>query len=214
MKGTATGSRIFFWLIVFCMAAGVTHAATPRIVGFGPDVRYVGLHGTYRFHVSATGGHLAYQWWHQEPDSATGHPIPVEEGFGSDRRHLVVTTAQATRDYNGWYWCIVSNKLTGETAESPRGEVFVIEPPTITQSPQSQSVPVGSSVSFSIVADAHGPVATKYRWYLNGKPMLRANHSTLEISSATARRSGLYTCRVRTMGGITMSGGAFLTVQQ
>lgn len=212
---TLDATRIFAWLFVLCMTAigNRVNAVAPRIIAFSPDVKYVAVHGRYSFHVTAIGTHRAYQWWHQEPDAAQGHPIPVEEGFGSNRRRLVVAPAQATRDYNGWYWCVVSNTLTGESTESPRGQVFVIEAPAVTQDPESQTVSVGGSVSFSIVADPHGPVPTKYRWYLNGHPIVHANQSTLEIPSVTARRAGFYTCRVRTLGGTTMSDGAILTVQ-
>ena len=207
------GFRSAAGLLVSCiiLVAWPTKAA-PHMVGFGPLVRYVAVHGTYSFQVTATGGHLTYQWWNQEIDAPDGHPIPPSLPFGVNHRRLVVTDAQATRDYNGFYWCVVSNALTGETAESPHGEVFVIEPPTVTQPPESQSVPAGSTVSFTIVADPHGPVPTKYRWYFNGRPVLRAIHPTLVISSATARRAGLYSCRVRTLGGITMSDEALLTV--
>ena len=33
-------------------------SAAPQIVGFGPSVRYVGVHGTYSFHVTAYGNRL------------------------------------------------------------------------------------------------------------------------------------------------------------
>ena len=187
--------------------------AAPQIVGFGPSVRYVGVHGTYSFHVTAYGGHLVYQWWNQEIDADDGHPIPPSFGPSVNSPRLVVTDAQNTRDYNGWYWCVVSNKVTGATAVSPRGQVFVIDPPTIVQNPLSQSVPARSRVSFSVEADPHGPVRQKYQWHFNGQPMPGAVYKTLVIVSAGPRRQGAYSCRVTTIGGSTMTGGAVLMVQ-
>ncbi len=212
--GKSNVSQRLVSLIVSFMAAATPLAkAAPQIVNFGPEVIYVGEHKTYRFHVSASGTQLAYQWWHQEPDSATGHPIPVEEGFGSDRRRLVVTEAQLTRDYNGQYWCVVTSRLTGESVQSPKGEVFVVGPPTITQHPQNQTVTAGSSVTFSVEADPHGPVAQKFQWFFNEHAMAGKTRPTLELNAVTSRKSGIYACRVKTIGGTTMSGGAVLTVQ-
>jgi hypothetical protein len=212
--GKSNGSRTWVSVVVFCTLSVIPLArAAPQIIGFGPDVIYVGEHKTYRFHVSASGTHLAYQWWHQEPDAAQGHPIPVEEGFGSDRRRLVVTEAQLTRDYNGKYWCVVTSTLTGESVQSPKGEVFVVGPPTITQHPQSQTVPAGSTVIFSVTADAHAPVAPKFQWFFNEHAMTGKTRATLELNGVTARKAGIYECRVKTIGGMTMSGGAVLTVQ-
>jgi hypothetical protein len=212
--GNSNVSRTLGSLIIFCTVAVIYPAkAAPQIVSFGPDVIYVGEHKTYRFHVTASGGNLAYQWWHQEPDSPTGHPIPVEEGFGSDRRRLVVTEAQLTRDYNGKYWCVVTSKVTGESVQSPKGDVFVVGPPTIIQHPQSQTVPAGSSVTFSVAADGHGPVSQKFQWFFNEHAMQGKTHSTLELNGVTSRKAGIYSCRVKTIGGLTMSGGAVLTVQ-
>jgi hypothetical protein len=210
----SNSSRASVLLVIICTLLITPLAkAAPQIVGFGPDVIYVGEHRTYRFHVNASGSHLSYQWWHQEPDAAQGHPIPVEEGFGSDRRQLVVTEAQLTRDYNGQYWCVVTSTVTGESVQSPKGEVFVVGPPTITEHPQSQTVPAGSSVTFSVAADVHGPVAQKFQWFFNEHAMPGKTRSTLELNGVTSRKAGIYECRVKTIGGMTMSGGAILTVQ-
>ena len=212
--GKSNSSRTLVSLIIFCTVLAIHPAkAAPQILGFGPDVIYVGEHKTYRFHVNASGTHLVYQWWHQEPDSATGHPIPVEEGFGSDRRQLVVTEAQLTRDYNGKYWCVVTSEVTGESVESPKGEVFVIGPPTIVQHPENQTVAAGSSVTFSVTADPHGPVAQKFQWFFNEHAMQGKTRPTLELNGVSTRKAGLYSCRVKSIGGMTMSGGAILTVQ-
>ena len=79
--------------------------------------------------------------------------------------------------------------------------------------PASQSVPAKSRVSFSVEADPHGPVPQRYQWYFNDEPIAGAINQTLVLISAGPHRQGLYSCRVKTMGGATMSAGAVLTVQ-
>jgi hypothetical protein len=213
MKRTYAG-HFAVGIISLMLAVGNAAGADggPRIAAFGPPVRYVGVHGTYSFYIVAYGNQLAYQWWHQEPDSPTGHPIPVEEGFGSNTRRLRVTDTQATRDYNGWYWCVVTDQFRGTSTTSPRGQVFVIEAPTITQQPQNQSVPRGSRVSFTVETDPHGPVRQRYQWFFNGNPMPGSIYKTLGFV-AGLRRQGYYSCRVTTIGGSTFSAAAELTVQ-
>ena len=195
------------------VTAGYGQSAVIRMTPAAPESMLMNPDGYVFTAVSNESNHLAYQWWHQEPDSATGHPIPVEEGFGSDRPRLVVTEAQLTRDYNGKYWCVVTSEVTGESVQSPKGEVFVVGPPTITQHPESQTVPAGSSVTFSVAADVHGPVVQKFQWFFNEHAMSGKTRSTLELKSVTSRKAGIYSCLVKTIGGMTMSGGAVLTVQ-
>jgi hypothetical protein len=205
-------TRCAVFLCIFILLLADAAVAAPRIIGFGPQIRYVGLHRNYSFRVTAVGNHLHYQWWHQEPDSADGHPIPVEEGFYSNTPWLRVTLAQATRDYNGWYWCVVTDGVTGQSVMSPRGQVFVIDVPAIVTQPQDQTVAVGMPVSFKVEVDAHGPVPIRYQWYFNGRPLFGANHPTLNLPFARPARQGEYSCRVRTMGGTNFSSGAILTV--
>jgi hypothetical protein len=186
--------------------------AAPRIVGFGPQIRYVGVHGTYSFHVVAYGGILRYQWWNQEIDATTGHAISSTFNFPVNRPRLSVPDAQNTRDYNGWYWCVVTDAVTGESVTSPRGECIVVAEPTVTQQPLSQSVPTGSAVTFSVAVDAHAPVSVKYQWFFKEKPLFGATQPTLLIAHARPYRQGEYACRVKTIGGISFSDAAFLTV--
>lgn len=187
-------------------------SAAPQIVGFGPNVRYVGVHGTYSFYVTAYGNRLRYQWWNQEIDAPAGHPIPSDLPFGVNTARLKVTDAQNTRDYNGWYWCVVTDAVTGQSATSPRGQCVVVDLPQIVQQPRSQSVPTGQPVTFNITADAGAPVPLKYQWFFNQRPIFGANQSILTIPSARSRRQGAYQCRVKTIGGTNFSEAAVLTV--
>lgn len=185
----------------------------PRIVAFGPPLRYVGVHGTYSFHVLAYGNRLRYQWWNQESDARVGHAIPSDLPFGVNTPRLRVTDAQNTRDYNGWYWCVVTDGLTGESVTSPQGQCVVVDVPRIVDQPNNQTVASGESVTFEVVADAGAPVPIKYQWFFNTRPIYGANQSTFTIPRAKARRQGIYACRVKTIGGLKFSDAAVLTVR-
>jgi hypothetical protein len=199
-------------LVLLLLFQTVSLNAAPRIVRFGPRVRYVGVHGTYTFYVRARGHHLHYQWWNQEIDAAEGHAIPPSLPFDVNTRRLRVTDAQNTRDYNGWYWCVVTDLETGRTAVSPRGRCYVIGLPTIMQQPQSQTVPLGTPVTFRASVDAHAPVRVRYRWFHDDRRIPGARHSTLRIRHARTYRQGAYTCQVRTIGGTNYTSAAYLTV--
>lgn len=213
MRGKCLGirsARGFISIVILSLAHAVWGA--PQIAAFGPSVRYVGVHGTFSFRVVAYGRNLRYQWWNQEIDAPDGHAIPPSLPFRVNTPRLVVPDVQNTRDYNGWYWCVVTDAVTGQSATSPRGQVFVIDVPTIVQQPESQTVPLGSPVTFSVEVDAHGPVPVRYQWFFNERPLVGANRPMLSIPFARPRRQGFYTCRVKTMGGTVLSGGALLTV--
>jgi len=203
-------ARCFLSVVILSLAH--VGLGAPHIAAFGPSVRYVGVHGTFSFQVVAYGRNLRYQWWNQEIDAPDGHAIPPSLPFRVNTPRLVVPDVQNTRDYNGWYWCVVTDGVTGQSATSPRGQVFVIDVPTIVRQPQSQTVPAGTAVTFGVEVDAHGPVPVRYQWFFNERPLLGANRPTLSIPYARVRRQGQYSCRVKTIGGTIFSGGAFLTV--
>src|SRR5829696_9114034 len=169
--------------ILFAMAGiSITHAA-PQVLGFGPPIRYVGIHGTYSFHVVAAGRGLRYHWWTQEIDADDGHAIPAELGCGVLTPRLRVTDAQDTRDYNGFYWCEVTD-VTGQSVFTPQAQCVVVAPPTFTQQPASQTVPMGSPASLTVAVNAHGPVPVKYQWFFNSRPIVGATRATLSFARA------------------------------
>lgn len=196
---------------IFCMHVA---AAPPAIRYFGPQDIYVGQHKTYTIRVFAYGRALEYQWWHQEPDAAQGHAIPDGEGFPVNRPRLSVPDAADNRDYNGRYWCVIRNRITGETTTSPAANVTVVSPPVIRSHPRDQTVQPGGSATFTVLADPGAPVPLKYQWFRDGRPIPYARQSTLTLNNVQARRAGLYSCRVTSIGGMTMSGGGLLRVTQ
>ncbi len=84
-------------------------------------------------------------------------------------------------------------------------------PPIITSQPASQSVLLGSSVTFSITATGSSPLS--YQWKKGGVNITGATSSTYTIPSVSLSDNGAkYSCAVSNSEGIVTSNEAILTV--
>ncbi len=83
--------------------------------------------------------------------------------------------------------------------------------PTINTQPQSQAVPFGSNVTFSVSADGTAPL--NYQWRLNGTNLTSATATALSLVSVQPTNAGNYTVTVSNPFGSTNSSPATLTVQ-
>jgi hypothetical protein len=82
--------------------------------------------------------------------------------------------------------------------------------PTIITHPQSQPVPEGSDVTFSVVATGTEPL--RYRWRRNGITLPGATNSSLTLFSVTSSNAGSYSVIVTNIAGFALSSNAVLTV--
>ncbi len=82
--------------------------------------------------------------------------------------------------------------------------------PTITTQPQSQTIALGASVTFTVVATS--TTTMTYQWYFNCEPISGATNSTYTDSSVVATDTGLYYVIITNTSGSTQSSNAFLTV--
>jgi formylglycine-generating enzyme required for sulfatase activity len=88
--------------------------------------------------------------------------------------------------------------------------------PQITVQPQSQTVPMGSTVSFSVQAQGTSPLS--YRWYKNGlcltddSRITGSASSALRIASILSSDAASYTVRVSNQAGSRTSASATLTI--
>ena len=83
-------------------------------------------------------------------------------------------------------------------------------PPQITQQPISQTVVVGSNVSFS--AGASGSPAPSLQWLRNGIPIAGQTSGTLTLSNVQTSAAGSYSLRASNSCGQVTSSAALLTV--
>lgn len=84
-------------------------------------------------------------------------------------------------------------------------------PPQITKQPQSQSVFVGGSASFSVLADGTPPFT--YQWLHNGSPISGANASTFNIGTVAGSDAGTYSVIVSNGISFATSANATLSVE-
>ncbi len=83
-------------------------------------------------------------------------------------------------------------------------------PPLILVQPRSQTVPAGSSVTFSVVAEGTAPIS--YQWFFNGVELSDATNSILALPDVAAAVAGRYSVRVANTFGTVASIEAKLNV--
>jgi endo-1,4-beta-xylanase len=87
--------------------------------------------------------------------------------------------------------------------------------PWITLQPESRTVTVGDSVSFTVAGDGSGPLS--YQWRKNGAPIdgnPSAMTPTLALATITTADAGSYDCIVSNSAGSATSAAASLTVNK
>ena len=89
-------------------------------------------------------------------------------------------------------------------------EVSVPEAPRIVTQPQNQTVFVGSTASFSVVAEGTAPLS--YQWRRGGSDLQGATNASLILENVEFADAGNYTVLVTSAGGTTGSTSAVLTV--
>ena len=82
--------------------------------------------------------------------------------------------------------------------------------PGIATQPQSQTVPAGSNVQFSVTASS--TPAPAYQWYFNGNAIVGATTNTFSLASARNADAGDYTVVVTNSLGSVTSNKATLTI--
>ncbi|MCC7377167.1 MAG: chitobiase/beta-hexosaminidase C-terminal domain-containing protein [Verrucomicrobiales bacterium] len=90
------------------------------------------------------------------------------------------------------------------------GATFAQEAPSIGQSPSSQAVAIGGTITLSV--RAQGSLPLTYQWIKDGTPIPQANQSSYEIRNATSQDGGFYTVRVGNSAGSVLSMPAVVTV--
>jgi hypothetical protein len=95
-------------------------------------------------------------------------------------------------------------------ASSASSPVTPVLPVTITTQPSSQSVTVGSSVTFSVVAT--GTPTPTYQWRKDGAAISGATATSYALSSPVSGDAGSYSVLVTNAAGSVTSSSATLTV--
>jgi hypothetical protein len=175
-----------------------TSAVAPSITT-QPAAQSVAVGASASFSVVATGsGQLAYQW--RKDGTALSGATSATYAIAA------VATSQA-----GSYDVVVSNSAGSVTSSAATLTVTGgTTAPAIVTSPVSQSVALGTSVTFSVTASGAAPLS--YQWRKNSTAISGATSASYTISSAAATDAGNYDVVVSNSAGSATSAVASLTV--
>jgi hypothetical protein len=153
----------FVSLFAITMIAVFSSSPAALAVQLGPSItgqptsQTVPVGSTATFSVAANGvGTLTYAWQYLSVGGSTWKPFAA----GTGTTTATVTTFATTTAYNGLQFRVVVTDGNSQTATS--NPVTLSIDPAITTQPTSQTVPVGSSATFSVAANGVGTLT--YAW--------------------------------------------------
>src|ERR1051325_10668561 len=174
------------WLLLLAMilpAAG----GTPPSFRVVPHDTNACAGSDVTFYVEATGDQpLDFSWLR--------NGLPLTTGVVSTATNSWVTVNNVQLPDFGAAFEVVVTNLSGST-NSPKAHLYVYMPPHVIQEPTNQSVAVGDTVVFSVMA---GPMSLDYRWWFQGSPLTNggsvsgADTATLTISNVQKTDAGYY----------------------
>ncbi|XP_029923655.1 cell adhesion molecule-related/down-regulated by oncogenes [Myripristis murdjan] len=155
----------------------------------------------------------------------TGSPAPVAKWFKNGKevvlgpshlqQHNNLAFVTVERSDEGSYQCTAQSD-TG-TVVSANYTVNVLEPVSMVQGLSSQSVPPGSSATFTCVARGNPPPGVT--WLFNSDPVspshrLQISGSSLVLTDVTSQDEGVYQCLFDNGIGSVQSSGVLTTESQ
>lgn len=180
-------------------ASPVTNTA-PQI-STQPASQTVNVGTGVTFSVGASGtAPMAYQWF-------------FNGGSLNGQNASTLNLSQVQQNQAGNYSVIVSNVAGTATSASAVLTVVVPvtnTPPQILTQPISQTINVGSNVTFSVTASGTAPMM--YQWFFNGGNLNGQNASTLNLSQVQQNQAGNYSVIVSNVAGTATSAAAVLAV--
>ncbi len=156
---------------------------------------------TATFNVSATGTALQYQWRKNGNILSNGANV-----LGATSSALTISGVTATDAAS--YSVDVSNSV--DVVTSSAAVLTIVDPPSISSNPVSQTVNAGNLATFSVVASGTPPLS--YQWRRNGATVSGETDSAINIANAQHSNAGSYDVVVTNLGGSATSLAAVLTV--
>ena len=176
----------------------VSGASAPTIT-LQPVAQSAALGGSVSFSVVAVGtAPFSYQW------KFNGVAIT-----GATATTLPVANVQSS--HYGSYSVVVSSAVGSVSSLSATLSVLASAvAPVVATQPVLQSVEVGASASFGVVATGTAPLA--YQWKKDGQNIAGASNATLTLANVQTFSGGAYTVAVTNAFGAVTSSAAMLTV--
>jgi len=97
------------------------------------------------------------------------------------------------------------------SATETGGFTYLIDPPTISQHPQTIAVLVGDALVLEVVASGHGPLS--FQWNQDGVAVPGATEARFEVANSEVGQAGDYTVDVTNAAGTVTSEVATITVR-
>jgi alpha-tubulin suppressor-like RCC1 family protein len=185
------------WGVVHVSESATLTVRPEPIITSPPQSQTAVVGSTVNFQASAAGAPpLAYQW------SFNGSAIP---GAGSTK--LQLTNLQVSQ--SGSYTVVVTNTY-GAVTSSPAILTVVASPPTILNSPLTQTAMVGWSLDLTV--SARGSLPLTYQWFFDGSAISGASDDDLHLTNLQLSQSGTYIVIVTNAFGAVTSAPAMLNV--
>jgi hypothetical protein len=193
-------------IILTVQSPEVTIDPTNQALGVGADATFVAtVAGTPPF---------AFQWQLDGTNLTNAGSIS-----GSTNNELFINPAEVTNSGN--YSVIVTN-LGGSVTSSVAILIVTNVAPIITQQPASQTVGIGSTVSFSVIG-IDGTTPEFLQWLKDGANLMNGTNSSgsiisgstnnfLTIADAQTNDDGAYSLVISNAWGVLTSSNAILTV--
>jgi endonuclease/exonuclease/phosphatase family metal-dependent hydrolase len=162
-----------------------------------PQSQTVSPGGNVTFTVTAAGtAPLAYQWLFNGTNIS-----------GANTNFYFLANAQFT---NAGNYSVTVTNIAGSITSSNAVLTVSNTPPSITTQPQSQTVSIGASPTFTVTANGTAPLT--YQWLLGGTNISGANTNTYTLSNVQTGDAGNYSVIVTNIAGGVTSSVATLTV--
>ncbi len=147
------------------------------------------------FSVQAAGTELSYQWKKNGADisGATSAQYVVANVSGTDTGSYTVVITGACPATSNPVSLILSDTLV------------------ISSQPTSQTICVGSPVTFNVIANGLNPT---YQWFRNGNLVSSGSSDSITINNPSVADSGNYSCSINSACGNATSQSAILIVKE
>ncbi len=184
----------------------VVTVLVPAAIAVSPTNQNVLQGGSVNLCVEAVGTPpLTYQWRKGDVDLLNAGNV---SGIFTDTLML----SNVTTNDRGGYTVVVRN-LAGSATSAPPAVLTVLVPPTILVQPKDQSVLVGGTAQFDVVADGTPPLSYQW-WSLSSGLLSDATNSTLLLTNVQPTAETYYRVEVSNVAGTTLSLPALLSVEE
>ncbi len=180
--------------------AATLTVSVPPSIATQPQNQTVSVGSMATFSVVATGtAPLSYQW------SKKGTVISGATGSS------YTTPATVSGDNGATFTVKVTNVAGNQTSSA--ATLTVNLPPSITSQPQNQTVPLGSTATFGVVASGTAPLS--YQWSKSGTIIGGATSPSYTTPATVSGDNGAtFTVKVTNVAGSQTSNAATLTIGQ